>query len=107
MKASLAELQSPFLSESRVTLLTQVESYFDQFGKDLQMLINNREQVSAQKMAQALLWERHNASNEKVEQMRKQSHDIVSGVNACKENIANWKDEITQLYVKIGILECK
>ncbi|MCI69365.1 hypothetical protein A2U01_0090627, partial [Trifolium medium] len=49
MKAALSELQSPHLSETKVALLTQVESYFNQFGKDLQMLINNREQADAQK----------------------------------------------------------
>ncbi|MCI94492.1 hypothetical protein A2U01_0115790, partial [Trifolium medium] len=58
-------------------------------------------------MAQTLLWERAITSNAKVEQMKKQNYDTVSGVNTCKENIANFEAEIAQLYTKIGLLECQ
>ncbi|MCI47723.1 hypothetical protein A2U01_0068965, partial [Trifolium medium] len=39
--------------------------------------------------------------------MKQQSNDTVSGVNACKENIANWKQEIQDLQIKISELDCK
>ncbi|MCI39080.1 hypothetical protein A2U01_0060309, partial [Trifolium medium] len=39
--------------------------------------------------------------------MKKQSHDTVSGVNACKDNISQWKLEIHDLQIKIAELECK
>ncbi|MCI00743.1 hypothetical protein A2U01_0021765 [Trifolium medium] len=70
-------------------------------------MINNEEQVKAQKLVYAALWDKANVSNNKVEQMKKQTDDIVSGVNACKENIANWTSEIQDLQIKIAELECK
>ncbi|MCI44482.1 hypothetical protein A2U01_0065721, partial [Trifolium medium] len=39
--------------------------------------------------------------------MKKQSHDTVSGVNACKENISQWTIEIQDLQIKIVELKCK
>ncbi|MCI96103.1 hypothetical protein A2U01_0117402, partial [Trifolium medium] len=39
--------------------------------------------------------------------MKKQSHDTVSGVNACKENIAQWSAEIEELLLKVADLERK
>ncbi|MCI70270.1 hypothetical protein A2U01_0091533, partial [Trifolium medium] len=48
-----------------------------------------------------------NVSNAKVEKMKKQSHDTVLGVNACKDNISQWKVEIHELETKIAELECR
>ncbi|MCI72179.1 hypothetical protein A2U01_0093442, partial [Trifolium medium] len=68
---------------------------------------HNEEQVKAQRLAQAILWEKANISNAKVEQMKKQNHDTVSGVNTCKDNIAQWTLEIQDLQIKIAELEYK
>ncbi|MCI25144.1 hypothetical protein A2U01_0046333 [Trifolium medium] len=39
--------------------------------------------------------------------MKKQSHDTVLGVNACKDNILQWTTEIQDLQIKIVELELK
>ncbi|MCI90491.1 hypothetical protein A2U01_0111783, partial [Trifolium medium] len=39
--------------------------------------------------------------------MKKQSHDTVSGVNACKANISQWSAEIEEMLLKIAELEHK
>ncbi|MCI54339.1 hypothetical protein A2U01_0075589, partial [Trifolium medium] len=39
--------------------------------------------------------------------MKQQSNDTVSRVNTCKENIANWQQEIKDLQAKIADLDCK
>ncbi|MCI47089.1 hypothetical protein A2U01_0068330, partial [Trifolium medium] len=36
-----------------------------------------------------------------------QSHDTVSGVNACKNNIAQWSAEVEELLLKVADLERK
>ncbi|MCH79637.1 hypothetical protein A2U01_0000390 [Trifolium medium] len=101
MKAFLAELQTPLTNESMFSLVTQIEAHLDQFAKDLQKLLNNEEQVKAQRLAQAILWEKANISCAKVKQMKKQSNDTTPGVNTCKENIAQWTLEIQDLQIKM------
>ncbi|MCI39418.1 protein gar2-like, partial [Trifolium medium] len=88
MEAFLAELQVPMTNKPMLSVITQIEAHIDHYVKDLQRFLNNEEQVKAQRLAQAILWEKANISNAKVEQMKKQSHDTVSGVNACKDNIS-------------------
>ncbi|MCI76092.1 hypothetical protein A2U01_0097361, partial [Trifolium medium] len=62
MKAFLTELQMPLTTESMLSLVTQIEAHLDQFAKDLQKLINNEDKVKAQRLAQAILWEKANIS---------------------------------------------
>ncbi|PNX56151.1 hypothetical protein L195_g058068 [Trifolium pratense] len=88
-------------NEAMFLLVTQAETYLEQFVSQTQLLARTSELLTSQLAAQQRHFEQASSCNAEVTRIKAASSEALEQLVTCENNIAQWQSEIEALQEKI------
>ncbi|PNX98312.1 hypothetical protein L195_g021554 [Trifolium pratense] len=107
IKALFDKLQNPKTNEETFLLVTQAETYLEQYAKHSQLLTRNDELLNSQLSAQQHYFDQAARYNAEATRVKTASSDAFNQIIVYEDNISKWRSEIKELEEKIRQEEAK
>ncbi|XP_045831590.1 uncharacterized protein LOC123922983 [Trifolium pratense] len=107
IKALFRKLQNPMTNEAMFLLLTQAETFLEQFVSQSQLLTRTSNLLTSLLATQQHHFEQANNCNAEVTNIKAASDEALEQLVACENNIAQWQSEIETLKEKVRQEEAK
>ncbi|XP_045794262.1 uncharacterized protein LOC123889110 [Trifolium pratense] len=107
IKALFRKLQNPKTDEAMFLLVTQAETFLEQFVSQSQLLTRTSDLLTSLLATQQQHFEQANSCNAEVTTIKTASDKALEQLVACENNIAQWQSEIEALKEKIRQEEAK
>ncbi|XP_045802476.1 uncharacterized protein LOC123896078 [Trifolium pratense] len=107
IKALFRKLQNPRTDEAMFLLVTQAETFLEQFVSQSQLLTRTSSLLTSLLATQQHHFEQANNCNAEVTTIKAASDEALEQLVACENNIAQWQSEIEALKEKVRQEEAK
>ncbi|CAJ2679323.1 unnamed protein product [Trifolium pratense] len=107
IKALFRKLQNPRTDEAMFLLVTQAETFLEQFVSQSQLLTRTSGLLTSLLATQQQHFEQANSCNAEVTTIKAASDEALEQLVACENNIAQWQSEIEALKEKVRQEEAK
>ncbi|PNX55550.1 hypothetical protein L195_g049179 [Trifolium pratense] len=107
IKALFNKLQNPSTRETTFLLVTQAETYLEQYVNQSQLLTRTDELLNSQLSVQQHHFTQAAHCNTEVTRVKATSSDALNQIMVCEDNINKWQSEIKELEEKIRQEEAK
>ncbi|CAJ2651849.1 unnamed protein product [Trifolium pratense] len=107
IKALFRKLQNPRTNEAMFLLVTQAETFLEQFVSQSQLLTRTSNLLTSLLATQQHHFEQANNCNAEVTTIKAASDEALEQLVACENNIAQWQSEIEALKEKVRQEEAK